>query len=249
MKLLVDVGNTRLKWATQDGAAPLQRGGATAHGSEAPGAALEYAWRALQEIDAVWIASVVAPAQEQALADFVQARFGCAAQFVRSPAQALGIRNAYAEPARLGIDRFLALAALQAAAPGARVLVGVGTALTVDALGADGVHRGGIIVAAPALMRTALLQATARVGVADGTWQALPRSTADGVHSGALYAAAGAVDRFRAAAAAALGEMPRLDLTGGGAGELAALLPDARRHDDLVLAGLALWSDAGDAAR
>jgi type III pantothenate kinase len=244
MKLLVDFGNTRLKWATQTRAGTLQPGGALAHAGEAPGARLEHAWRALQGIDGVRVASVVAPAQEQALADFVQARFGCALQFVRSPAQALGIRNAYAEPARLGIDRFLALAALHAAAPCARVLVSVGTALTADALGADGVHHGGIIVAAPALMRTALLQATARVGVADGTWQALPRSTADGVHMGALYAAAGAVDRFRAVAADDLGEMPRLDLTGGGAGELAPLLPDARRHDDLVLAGLALWSDA-----
>ena len=97
MKLLVDVGNTRLKWATQAGAAPLQRGGALAHGGEALGAALEHAWRALQGIEAVWIASVGAPAQEQALADLVQARFGCIARFARSPAQALGIREVVGE--------------------------------------------------------------------------------------------------------------------------------------------------------
>lgn len=241
MKLLIDLGNTRLKWATltQD---DLRAGGVFAHGQEPLETALRAEWSELRGIDAVLVASVVAPAREDELDAFVHARFGRHADFVRTPATALGVRNAYAEPARLGVDRFLALAALHAERERAQVLVSVGTALTIDALGADGRHHGGLILASPRLMREAVLGRTARVDALGGRWKEMPDNTVDAVVAGSLYAALGAIERFVAVARQRLGAPPALVLTGGGGEELAPLLPQAERAHDLVLRGLARWA-------
>ena len=243
MKLLIDFGNTRLKWATLE-RQRVQVRGVFAHAECAFTTELRREWSELVHVDAVLVASVVAAALEAELAALVQERFGLQAQFLRSPAAALGLHNAYADPARLGIDRFLAMAAAHAERPCARVLVSVGTALTVDALDAAGIHHGGLIVASPRLMRGALLTGTARVGAAEGHYDEMPTTTADAVVSGALDAAAGAIARFCAVATRRLGASPAVLLTGGGADELAPLLDDAERANDLVLRGLALWAQA-----
>jgi len=243
VKILVDLGNTRLKWATLV-RGELRPGGVFAHASTPLVAQLQREWNGLVRVDAVLVASVVAPAQEAELDALVRQRFGLPATFLRSPAFALGVRNAYAEPARLGIDRFLALVALHAEHPRAQLLASVGTALTVDALDAQGVHHGGLIVPSPHLMREAILAGTARVGIAGGCWNEMPTATADAVVAGSLYAAAGAIDRFRDVAARRLGASPALLLTGGGADEIAPLLANAERVHDLVLRGLARWADA-----
>jgi type III pantothenate kinase len=248
MKLLVDLGNTRLKWATS-AAGAMQPGGVFAHAGGALAAELRREWNGLGRVDGVLVASVVAPALEEDLEAFVRERFGRRADFLRSPPEALGVRNGYAEPARLGIDRFLALVAAHAQRPRAQVVASAGTALTIDVLGADGVHHGGLIVPGPRLMRQAVLAGTARVGAAQGRLRELPDNTADALASGACLAAAGAIDRCRAAAAARLGGLPALLLTGGGADELAPLLPDAERAHDLVLRGLAAWAVADEPRR
>ena len=241
MTLLIDFGNTRLKWATlADG--QIQPRGVFAHLNKPLTMALRVEWAEQTKVDAVWVASVVAPAREQELADFARQRFGVPAQFLRSPAHALGVRNAYAVPSQLGIDRFLAMAALHARRRRNQVLASVGTALTLDALDAAGVHHGGLIVPGPALMRSAIETGTARVGAAIGQLRDMPNTTADAVVSGTLYAAAGAIDRFRALASQRFGEPPAFLLTGGGADELIGLLSGFERVHDLVLEGLALWA-------
>lgn len=241
MKLLVDLGNTRLKWATLKNR-HMQVAGVFAHVGKPLHADVRTGWAELAQVGAVCVASVVAPSREKELDALVRERFGLHAQFVRSPAAALGVRNGYAEPGRLGVDRFLALAALHAQQPRAQVLASVGTALTLDALGADGVHHGGLIMPSPHLMREAVMAGTARVGSVDGDYRDMPRSTADALFSGSLVAAAGAIDRFRVAAQRALGAVPALTLTGGGAEEIAPLIAGAERANDLVLRGLALWA-------
>lgn len=251
MKLLVDYGNTRFKWALFDGRLSddaLRVGGVFAHADVALRGSLAREWRALSAIDAVFVASVVAPAREDELAALVRERFGLDAQFVRSPAAALGVRNAYAEPQRLGVDRFLALAAAHARAPRLQVLASVGTALTIDALAADGEHLGGLILPSPALMRRAVVAGTARVDAREGRYRDWPASTDDGVFSGALFAAAGAIERFRGALERRFDAQAALVLGGGGSDELEPLLADVERTHDLVLHGLALWAQAAPIA-
>jgi len=241
MNLLVDLGNTRLKWALSR-AGEVRAGGVFAHAGRVLAAPLRDDWSELPRPAAVFVASVVAAARERELDAFVRERFGLEAVFVRSPAAALGVRNAYAEPERLGVDRFLALVAAHARAPRLQLLVSAGTALTVDALEADGSHLGGLIVPGPRLMREAVVAGTARVDAHEGRLLELPRSTADGVYSGSLFAAAGAIAVFRERVAAGAGAVPAVLLGGGGADELEPLLAPVERVHDLVLHGLALWA-------
>lgn len=241
MNLLIDFGNTRLKWASAEADGFALRG-TFAHADLPLAHALREQWQALAQPSRVLVASVVDTAREAVLTQVVRERFGLAAQFLRSPANALGVRNAYGEPARLGIDRFLAMASAHARHPRVQVLVSVGTALTIDGLLADGEHAGGLIVPGPALMRRAVTAGTARVDAEHGCYRDWPNSTADAVVSGALQAAAGAVERLRCALARRVELEPALVVSGGGADELLPLLDQAERAHDLVLHGLALWA-------
>lgn len=244
MKLLIDLGNTRLKWALWDGT-ELRSRGALAHAGGEP---VDFAalWKDIHELDAAWIASVAAPALEAALAGSLRARAIPEPHFVRSCAQACGVRNAYAQPQRLGVDRFLSLIAAHAHAPQPTVIASCGTALTVDALTADGTHLGGLIAPAPELMRNALLGNTARLGdVGGASIVEMADNTADAVASGTWLAAVALIERFVAQAAQRMGAAPALVLSGGGAARLAGLIDVPLRIDsELVLRGLALFAEA-----
>lgn len=247
MQLLIDLGNTRLKWALADAGAIAERG-AFAHAGADIGAALDAAWVRVPAIRRIHVASVASLALDVELETTARRRFGVESEFLRSPAEALGIRNAYPQPDRLGIDRFLGLAALHATQPRAQVLIGVGTAMTLDALDEDGTHLGGWIVPSPALMRRAVAARTARVGEADGACVDFADNTADALYAGSVYAASGAVERFVANAARRFGAWPLVVLAGGGADEIAPLVPGAERRVDLVLDGLLLWARAAESS-
>lgn len=244
MKLLIDLGNTRLKCALWDGR-ELRFLGAQAHVDSSVEMDFAGLWKGIDDVSAVLVASVAGAAPGERVERQALERFGVRASFVQSPASACGVRNAYAQPARLGVDRFLGLVALHAAEPGPCVLVSCGTALTLDALAADGTHFGGLIAPSPALMRDALTGATARL--------ASPRSarvvecadnTDDAIESGVWLAAAALLERFVAHAEAEFGRPPAVVLTGGGAQRLGMLIEPAHRIDaELVLRGLAIYAD------
>lgn len=245
MRLLLDLGNTRLKWALQ-----AQPEGWLARGAvdwqEDTTAGLELAWAGLPRPDTVIGASVVDGVREALVADVVGGLFARAPDWLRTPASACGVRNAYAEPQRLGVDRFLAMVAAHADGRAPCVLAGVGTALTLDALAGDGRHLGGLIAPGPQLMRQSLLDATAQVRLdRPGEILELADNTADAVVSGCFQAAAALIERFATRMAARFDGAPTLILGGGDAATLLPLLSlPARLSQDSVLRGLAVWANA-----
>jgi type III pantothenate kinase len=235
MKLLVDIGNTRLKSALLDGERwqPIDA---------LPGAAVDGAlWRNIKNVDAAWIASVASVEVTQRITAHIRERFGAAVHIVRSSAEAGGVRNAYAAPERLGVDRFLSLIAAHAKGKGAAVIASCGTALTLDALRADGQHLGGLISPSPALMQQALRAGAANLrAIDDAAVVEIADNTDAAVASGTWLSAAALTQRFLVKAADRLGAAPRLILTGGGGERLAALLDAPHEIEpDLVLRGLA----------
>lgn len=244
MRLLLDLGNTRLKWALRDGDGWHARGAVS--WSEDVALALHHAWREHSAPTAAFGASVVDGEREALVSAVVQARFAQPTTWLRTPAEACGVRNAYAEPGRLGVDRFLAMVAAYDEGLAPCVLAGAGTALTLDALAADGRHLGGLIAPGPQLMQQALLGATARVLVdRPGDVLEAADNTPDAVVSGCWQAAAALIERFVAHQSPALGGAPQLVLGGGDAEALHPLLAvPARISADSVLRGLAVWSDA-----
>ena len=153
-----------------------------------------------------------------------------------------GVRIAYAEPRRLGVDRFLGLLATHAEGEGAALLVGVGTAITVDLLDATGVHRGGRIAPSPTLMREALHARAPHLPAQGGHYTPFARDTDDALASGCDGAAIALVEQSLHEATALLGAPPRLRVHGGGAVGLLPHWPRAQPAPDLVLRGLAVWA-------
>lgn len=240
MNLLVDLGNSRLKWAWSD-ASGLRVGEPVDH-SRPLDAELAAAWADAPRVTRALVASVARPRLEAELAQAIRARLGVEPEFVTSRAQACGVRIAYARPEKLGVDRFLALIALHAQAREPVVLASVGTALVLDALAADGRHLGGLIAPSPMLMQEALLGATARVSASSSARVVeAADDTEDSVRSGCWLAAAALVERFHSHCAQAFGAPSALALAGGAARELAPLVRvPARIEPDLVLRGLAV---------
>jgi type III pantothenate kinase len=242
--LLIDVGNTRIKWARLRDAR-LGRAHAAVHAGWDHG---HYARRVLGPTppERILVSSVAGPQVRAALTRAARTR-GVAIRFVTVPARAAGITVGYADAWRLGVDRFCGLLAAHHLFPGLPVCVaGIGTALTVDLLARSGRHFGGAIIPGPALMVQSLLNETwgirrrARGGRRTNRGP-FGRSTRDAIEAGAQYAAAALIDRAVDEGIALVGRPPLVVLTGGGAAGVRPLLRSpAVGVPDLVLRGLAV---------
>jgi type III pantothenate kinase len=231
---LFDLGNTRIKFA------PLDTHGVGTMRFIDYDAPLE---RALPEAPLpdnarAWVASVASGARSDAFRAALAERFHHVRE-VRTERALGGLRIAYREPARLGVDRFLAMLAAHAAGGGPWLVVGVGTALTIDLLRKDGEHLGGRIAPSPTLMREALHARARQLPVQGGRAVTFADDTDDALASGCEGAAVALVERSLDLAAPRVGRVPGVLLHGGGAGALAAALPDAHWRPALVLEGLA----------
>jgi type III pantothenate kinase len=251
--LLVDIGNSRIKWGRLRGGRIVGRGDAT----RADWKAAQFAratLAALAPVARMLVVSVASPEFNAGFARTARRALGVTPQFVESTAHAAAVVNAYREPWRLGTDRWVALiGAHHLFRPRRDVcIVDIGTALTIDLVDADGRHRGGAIIPGPDLMVRSLLLGTSGIlrraaGVgARARHTAFATNTRDALESGARRAAAASADRFAADAEELLGRRPTLVLTGGAAAQVAPLVRARhRRVPDLVLRGLAVLAAQG----
>ncbi len=229
MKLLLDLGNTRLKWALWDGAhlQPMQAG------------RLDEIQRLPSAGTALLATSSADPQRLQRLQQLLAAAGVSHVDRVGPPRSDALLGLAYAEPATLGVDRWLAMRAARASGSEACLVASVGTALTIDAVDASGQHLGGCIVAGPNTMRDALLTRAGHLHHHLGEFHAWANTTADAVYSGPLLACAALIERQYRDSAQQSSSVPRLLLTGGGAEALLpALTIKAQYEADLVLRGM-----------
>jgi type III pantothenate kinase len=256
VKLLVDIGNTSLKWALSDGdgLGPMS---AARHFGALPIDVLA-AWEAVESVDTLLLASVgpsdVAAAVRAAAASYWQ----CPVEQIETSAQAHGVRIAYAEPSRLGVDRFLALIGARwlmqqgsdsdavegASVQTATLIVDAGTAITIDGLLPDGTHLGGQILPGIPTLRASLLQNTQlpahHTQDHDQPWG---DDTGPAIAAASLQAPAALGERLLQALHEQCGHPPRLILTGGDAERLAPHFYSSHEHQaDLVLVGLARFA-------
>jgi type III pantothenate kinase len=252
VKLLVDVGNTRVKWAWLSGGDLLEPG-AAAHAATAPDElAVRLAGR--HGVDEVRVGSVAAAVVTARLGDALAGACRAPVRIARTGAAAAGVRNGYLEPRQLGVDRWLAMVAAYARFRTAVCVVDAGTAWTLDVIEASGQHLGGLIIPGPALMRRSLLGSTGGIGAAAELLPAgapstagLGRDTEAGMRNGAWQAGACLVESCMKAWEARLGRAPVLVLTGGDAPDLGAALAVRAEHRPLlVLEGLALPETTAD---
>ena len=186
MILLLDAGNSRIKWRVQQAGEVLASGALPTHSESALDQTLHAALTALSfqhavvcsvagaGVDAVVeaaIKGVIKDAMNAALhagnhSTVAQVQGGPGVNWLKPVANAYGLTNLYQPPESLGADRYAALIAAHRRCLGACVVVNVGTAMTVDMLTNEGHFLGGFIVPGPNLMRASLHGGTAGVKAA-----------------------------------------------------------------------------------
>jgi type III pantothenate kinase len=249
VNLLLDIGNTRVKWAL------LKRDRLCQHGAAVHAGWTLADWRRLLRstagLQSVFAASVAGPASVQALAAAAD-ELGIGLRFIESQPRAAGVINAYAEPRQLGVDRWLAVIAAYHLTGQLCGVVDVGTAATVDAVRGDGRHLGGFIVPGPALMASSLMTGTSDLAERfledlPSGGQLLADNTRDAIERGSTLAVAALVDRVVADLENTEGNGAKLLLTGGGAEQIRPQLrTTAQVVPDLVLQGIAILSKCNE---
>jgi type III pantothenate kinase len=245
--LALDIGNTRLKWASYEAARP---GAALlAHGAEF-----------LENIDRLadgpW-SQLAAPSQmlgcvvagdgirvrvqeqiEQVLGWDISPHWVVSAEFEA------GLTNGYDFPARLGADRWVAMigARHRMLARGLRqplVVAMVGTAVTVEAIDAGGRFMGGLILPGHGIMLKALESGTAGLHVPTGEVVEFPTNTSDALTSGGTYAIAGAIERMVQHVRVRCKAEPLCVMTGGAGWKMApSMTVPFELVDNLIFDGL-----------
>lgn len=238
MILELDLGNSRGKWRIVAG------GTIVARGAEAVSSWQAGDWPSVwRNVSRVRVASVLDSRVEAELASALTV-LGVPIDFARATAGCAGVGNAYAEPHKLGVDRWLAMLAAFHEFQCAVLVIDAGSALTLDLVDAVGQHRGGYIIPGARLMAEALLRSTDRVRFESGAGL---QATVPGVDTGACVqngialALVGAVRLAVEQAQEAVGVV-RPVLAGGDAESLFSWFGamDAVLRPDLVLDGLRL---------
>ncbi|PRE30765.1 type III pantothenate kinase [Burkholderia multivorans] len=248
--LLIDAGNSRIKWALADAQRTLVRTGAFGHTRDG---GADPDWADLPRPRGAWISNVAGADVGARLDALLDARWpGLPRTTIRSRPAQCGVTNGYTTPEQLGSDRWAGLIGARAAFPDEHLLIATfGTATTLEALRADGRFTGGLIAPGWALMMRALGTHTAQLPtlttdiasglLADAQAEPFQVDTPRSLSAGCLYAQAGLIERAWRDLAAACQAPVRLVLAGGAADEIArALTLPHTRHDALILSGLAL---------
>ena len=189
------------------------------------------------------ICTVITDARLVTIRRQLEHRFACPTHQVETPAAAYGVRVAYTEPHRLGVDRYVAMVGAHRSAPGHKLVVDAGTAMTLDILSTQGEHLGGYIVPGLGLQQDALRRNIATVATHHRTASSLVpgRDTATATAAGQLLALTGAIESACARAAQWVDGPLHVILAGGDAPVIAPQLNVPHTvHPWLVLQGLAV---------
>jgi type III pantothenate kinase len=244
--LLIDIGNTFLKWSFCEQLPMGSRALAPDHTVGFGRVLLDEiayvmrAWRGFETPVKVIISNVAGTAVANPVLRALEAWEDAPEPlWISSRQEQCGITNGYLNPRALGCDRWAAMIAARAIlGPKAALVVCCGTATTMDLLTADGRFLGGGIMPGLGLMQRVLHQNTATLPDAQGEYVDFPKQTVDAIASGCAHAQAGAVERMYH-----LHQRDHSDLTclisGGAARTLAPRLAiDSIYRENLVLEGL-----------
>ncbi|MEK9919942.1 MAG: type III pantothenate kinase [Luminiphilus sp.] len=230
--LLLDVGNSAIKWRLATPSGLMPEGGRAEDVSALASMLAGRTW------EHVAIASVAGDAVDADLAAIVTAGHGDDVHFATSDAELQGLRNRYQAPETLGVDRWLAMLAAWHHHGGPLCVIDAGTALTLDLVSGEGEHEGGFILPGAELMHRSLGIGTGKIRV-DGL--AAPMVTPGGDTAACVNAGVWLATKGLLIASQAAYPNYRFLLTGGGAASLQVLMPEMEHQPDLVMEGLRLW--------
>ena len=241
MRLLVDIGNTRLKWALLEDDIPGPQH-ALVYRSDKLAEQLTDEWSGLVSPHAVHIASVGQRKVTKALVDWLEKQWACPVEELQAGLRCGGVINGYKRPESLGVDRWAAMVAAYYLVNSAVCVVDCGTALTCDVIDSRGRHLGGVIAPGLEMMRHSLFERTAGIDFNapsqnDARWGT---DTTSCVLAGSIQASIGLIERVVQQLQQELKEPVVTVLTGGDAESLLPRLSLNKRYEpNLVLQGVA----------
>ncbi len=241
MKLLVDIGNSRIKWALFDGE-HLSSNDAFPRTKTGMKTAFKKHWNTLSDIEALYVSNVAGDKIAEQLADWSEKKWQLTPTFVQSEAENFGVRNGYDKPEQLGVDRWLTLIAAHQLNPKSiSCIIDCGTAITIDLID-NGQHQGGLILPGLQLMQSSLISNTEGIEPTKpdpSTLQRLPTNTLHAVQAGAFYTITASLNQLVDDLDADSDTEIHYLITGGDAEKLLPLLPDYMEYfPHLVLGGL-----------
>jgi type III pantothenate kinase len=240
MKLLIDIGNSRLKWTLAD-ANTLASVQSMDYRLPASWECLARDWQAMPEPALILIACVASSECFEKVESFAKQIWPiCSVHRVEVLADFANVKVAYANPKALGVDRWLTLLATQHYYAGNNCIVDCGTAMTLDLLKANGEHQGGLIIPGLQLMRASLNRATADLPlVSDMQLDLVADNTESAIANGSIWAAVGLIETVMRKSL-----FQQLILTGGAAKYLLdALDRPAILDNGLVLRGMLHYAE------
>lgn len=245
----MDAGNTRIKWRLREqrgkGWHTLAEDSVFAE-HKVPSVFIELGKQLeklpMGRVDRMLVSTVRGEGFKTVFSSVMTEKWHLQPEYATVTAATGGVRNGYEDPAKLGVDRWLAVVAAYAQTQAACCVVDCGTTITVDRVEADGQHTGGYIVPGLHLMRDALATRSKALATAPRAWEsAAPgSSTLAAVHNGILAMALGFLRDIHEQDLRA-GREVQWFLTGGDAVHLVRHLDwSCRQVPDLVMDGLSL---------
>ena len=187
MILTVDIGNSRIKWASWQAEEIVARG-VLAYEKTKKADSFDELFSKVERPSRVVSVCVAGDDMSQALSAWVKQHWRLDVEYLKTEKQFKNIINAYPDPAQHGADRWAALVAAHQCYPDTSLcVISAGTAITFDLIKKNGQHLGGYILPSYATMRTALMADTVKVKSTANKYidnNSLPDNTSDGVNQG-----------------------------------------------------------------
>jgi len=239
--LLLDVGNSRLKWAFAEDGLLTSIGGAPRDG--VPPTQAAKLWFSAPAPTRIVASNVAGSDYAAQLSEWCEKQWGVFVEYVQVDAELADIELAYSKAQNFGVDRWLALVAAQRISPGNVCVIDCGTAVTIDLLTAQGKHQGGVILPGLQLMQNSLLKNTDGIKRAKASSFAgnrlLGNDTWDGIILGSLSAVAGAIELMVSRIKSDMAMPISCVVTGGDAAEVLKMLGKEYQYEpNLVLLGM-----------
>ena len=238
MRLLFDLGNSRLKWAFSENG--IQKSGSLdAHELSLLADNLDKAMTSTEAPDEAWISSVAGEKATGKLKDWLRQRWSLEGRAITVNSQVHDLANAYVQPESLGSDRWAALVAVRHRYTQPASIIDCGTAVTIDFINNNRFY-GGVILPGLQLARNSLIASTAKLQL-NGSQpiSSISTSTSAGILSGTLLGLVGAIEHIVKQQQQDTGLSPKIYLTGGNANAIQPYLALANEVvDDLVLQGM-----------
>lgn len=248
MNLLVDIGNSYIKWLLHETAGPgnntMQ---AMPYEQSGLRELLNKYWQDLDRPDRILICNVGGAQIAKHVDDWISAIWGIKAEYIKTTAIFNELRNAYSDYHTLGTDRWLAIIASWhkfSCRGKALCIVDCGTAMTIDGITKTGQHLGGLILPGYAMMCDAVTANTAIDKIkAIRPVDDLADTTSQAVGNGCLLATVAIIERVVTSMKEKHHEGLICIITGGHARLIKQQLKIEFEYEpDLVLSGLAIVS-------